>query len=320
MNTKLSGLTLGFAIATLAASPALAGGDVIYQGIKDPHAAAVPVPAPIPVELYDPEYYVRLDVGGAFLAGGVDEVGTPNDIRDAGSIEAIESGGIGFGRYITPSIRAEFTVDLYTKADLGESSPNTFGVSLQGAGNLDALGATTVDTRTYSVTRLEQIEFEQDLGLVSFYYDIKNHSRFTPYLGAGLGVTYRQLTRTATETATCLDTVNTDTSVGGIDEGYHGAPPAAYTPYCGATPSNLPGDVPTFVRDDKVKRWDIAAAAMAGFSFEVADNVLWDTGYRLVWQNNTLSSALPSLSGISKVELEDTIQHQIRTGIRLNIN
>jgi opacity protein-like surface antigen len=319
MNTKLSGLTLGFAIATLAVSPAMAGGDVIYQGIKDPHAAAVPVPAPIPVELYDPEYYVRLDVGGAFIGSGVDEVGTPNDIRSPGSIEAIESGGIGFGRYITPSIRAEFTVDLYTKADLGESSANTYIDSLQGVGIDDAAGNPTTDTRTYDVTRLEQIKYEQDLGLVSLYYDIKNHSRFTPYVGAGLGVTYRQLTRTATEQANCRDTHNSDTTPGGVEEGYHPPAPAAYAPYCGNTQSSLP-ITQTLSSEEEIKRWDIAAAAMAGFSVEVSDNILWDTGYRVVWQNNTLSSSSPSISGNSKVELDDTIQHQIRTGIRLNIN
>ena len=99
MKTKLAGLSLA-AVAAFGA-PALAGGDVIYTGVKDPYAAAVPVPAPAPIPIYEPEYYVRFDVGAAWLSSvGVFVVGCHDD-GDRGSVlhrtvGAVRPGGDAF--------------------------------------------------------------------------------------------------------------------------------------------------------------------------------------------------------------------------------
>ena len=97
MKTKLAGLSLA-AVAAFGA-PALAGGDVIYTGVKDPYAAAVPVPAPAPIPIYEPEYYVRFDVGAAWLSdGSLDETGSSMTLDDIGDVEPLEFGSIGAGR------------------------------------------------------------------------------------------------------------------------------------------------------------------------------------------------------------------------------
>lgn len=311
MTAKLSGLTLGFAIAVLAASPAMAGGDVIYTGIKDPFAAAVPVPAPIPVQTYEPDYYVRFDVGGGRIGGGtLEETGTPLEMREIGDIEAIEFGSIGAGRYITPSIRVELSVDLHTKAEVSYDSASFYTTSLTAPGPIltGPPVVNTFDTSFYDVTRTELVKYEQDIGLVNFYYDLRNSTRFTPYVGAGVGVTYRHVSRESVENAVCFDTTNTD-------PGTDGAYPIGYCPNTTALPRTY-----TVTDEDTVARWDIAAAAMTGFTYAITDDILWDNGYRFLWQNGTIVTNTATLTGTSRVEIGDITQHQFRTGIRLNLN
>jgi opacity protein-like surface antigen len=289
MTVKLASLPLALLLATAAAAPALAGGDVIYQGVKTP-GAAIPVPAPIPVEIYQPDYYVRADIGASWIrGGGVEETGTPMNMND--SIEAMEFGSLGFGRYVTPSIRVELAIDLYSRADLKVSNPN-FNQDVR----VDEGGGDVYD-RHYDVTRQESIKYEQDLGMLNFYYDFRNASRFTPYIGAGIGVTYRQLSRTASEVADCTGT----TIISGVPN-----------PQC--------PDASVAETTQNKQRWDLALAAMAGFSYAINEMVWIDTSYRYLWQNADVSLSAANVDGASVVKVEDVSQHQIRTGIRLNIN
>jgi opacity protein-like surface antigen len=295
MKTKLAGLSLA-AVAAFGA-PALAGGDVIYTGMKDPYAAAVPVPAPAPIPIYEPEYYVRFDVGAAWMSdGSLDETGSSMTIKDIGDIEPLEFGSIGAGRYITPSIRVELAVDWYTRGDVAEGE-NNFSEVINAV-----LPDTSIDTVTYDVTRQDSVKYEQDTGMLNFYYDFRNSTRFTPYVGAGLGVTYRQLTRKSSEVAQCSGLSN---SVAGTLD-------------CGA--NTLP-DTSTITEGTTTKKsWDFAAALMAGVSVQVTDSILWDTGYRYMWQNGGLTISSMTLAGTSDITIEDIGQHQFRTGIRLDLN
>ncbi len=297
MKTRLAGLTL--ATVTAFGAPALAGGDVIYTGVKDPYAAAVAVPAPAPIPIYEPEYYVRFDAGAAWLNdGSLDETGSSMAIKDIGDIEPLEFGSIGAGRYITPSIRAELQVDLYTRGDLG-SGQYAFNEVLTAS---PAAVPGSTDTVTYDVTRQEQVKFEQDIGMLNFYYDFRNSTRYTPYVGAGLGVTYRQLTRTSSEFAECASLVND------LDN----------TRDC--ADNTLP-DTSTITEGTTTKKsWDFAAALMAGVAVQVTDSIMWDTGYRYMWQNGGLTISSMTLTGASDISIQDIGQHQLRTGIRLNLN
>lgn len=288
MTVKLASLPLALLVATAAAAPAWAGGDVIYQGVKTP-GAAIPVPAPIPVEIYQPDYYVRADIGASWIGGGVEETGTPMNMND--SIEAMEFGSLGFGRYVTPSIRVELAIDLYSRADLKVSNPN-FNQDVR----VDEGGGDVYD-RHYDVTRRESVKYEQDLGMLNFYYDFRNATRFTPYIGAGIGVTYRQLSRTASEVADCAGT----TIISGVPN-----------PQC--------PDASVAETTQNKQRWDLALAAMAGFSYAINEMVWIDTSYRYLWQNADVSLSAANVDGASVIRVEDVSQHQIRTGIRLNIN
>ena len=298
MNMKLASIMLATAAVTGLAGEAIAGGDVIYTGIKD--YAAVPVPAPVPIPVYEPEYYVRFDAGAAWLSNGtLEEYGSSMTTRSIDDIETLEFGSIGAGRYITPSLRAELAVDLFTRGtvDQGDKFFNetlTFNTGLPDPAAIDVV--------TYDVTRTETIKFEQDIGMLNFYYDILNTTRFTPYIGAGIGVTYRQLTRTSSEFATCSSLSNA------------GDP----TRNCS---NNVGPDTVTITEGTSSKKaWDFAGALMAGVAIQVSDSILWDTGYRYLWQSGGLAVDSQTLTGTSTVEIKDIGQHQLRTGIRINID
>lgn len=105
MTTILArSLTLGVAILTVDVGLVAAGeyvgrGGVIrdYGGLKGGRDV-VPVPAPNPANHPQLDWYVRGDIGYGFVSDGE----TSDHLF----------GGIGFGRYITPSLRADITIDF----------------------------------------------------------------------------------------------------------------------------------------------------------------------------------------------------------------
>lgn len=304
MTKKLAGLTLATAALLVAAGPAVAGGDVIYTGVKDPYAAAVPVPAPMPIPEYEAEYYVRFDTGAAWIADGTlseQSLGLP--MRSADDLEPLEFFSIGAGTYLTPNIRAEIAGDLYTRGEVLRGQSDLTQVV-----NFDAttVGGIGTDVTTYAIERQESVKFEQDTVMLNFYYDFNNSSRFTPYLGAGIGATYRKLSRTASEVAECQSLTNV------ADPGRNG---------CANADLNTPDELEITERTTEGRRWDVAGALMAGVAVQITDDVLWDTGYRYMWQSGGLIVNSPAFNNSSStIEFKDVAQHQLRTGIRLNLN
>lgn len=314
MRAKLSRLMLGCAFLAGAGSAANAGGDWNYGGgIKD-YSAGVPVPAPIPVPEYDAEYYVRIDTGASWITDvDIIEFGSALIPRDSDDVRPTVFGSLGFGKYITPYLRAEISFDLQTDTDVTYPGVSTF-TDTRNAQGIDytdpgtGITTPTFDTKHYDVTRVDKVKLAQDNGLVSFYYDFVNSSRFTPYVGAGVGFSYRKLKRRAVERAECYDTVNSNPNV---DVNY----PVGYC----ASSDDLPNTY-SVSAEKEVQRWDFAAAAMAGLSYAVTDNILWDTGYRYLWQGGSMSIDSPTVAGTSVIEVKDVTSHQFRTGLRFNIN
>lgn len=301
MTMKLAGLSLATVALLGAAGPAVAGGDVIYTGVKDPYAsAAVVVPAPVPIPVDEADYYIRFDTGASWLTDGTtDEFGTDMTVKDVSDIEPVEFGSIGVGWYVTPSIRAELQFDLFTRGDM-VNGEQRFSETLS-----FNVGLPDPDIVTYSVVRQESVKYEQDTGMLNFYYDFNNSTRFTPYLGAGIGATYRQLSRRASEVANCSVRSNA------------GDPTRNTCPAVNPAPAD-----PAIITEGTTKKsnWDIAGALMAGFAIQVTDNILWDSGYRYMWQSGGLIVPSLTLAGTSEIEIKDIGQHQFRTGIRLNLN
>ena len=92
--TVIGALLLSVSATIASASDFAVGRAGVIGGMKD-YRNAVPVPAPQPANSPQRDWYVRGDLGFNFYAG--------DDSEDK------LFGGIGFGRYITPSLRADIT-------------------------------------------------------------------------------------------------------------------------------------------------------------------------------------------------------------------
>lgn len=109
----LAGAAIALATFAGCASTALAGGDVIYGGVKQAGGAAVPVPAPVPVPTVASGWYVRLDA--AYSQGDTKKFKStdPNvdQFRGDPYLDNYPRYGLGFGYYLNRYIRADVTFD-----------------------------------------------------------------------------------------------------------------------------------------------------------------------------------------------------------------
>lgn len=156
MNTLYRSLLIGAAFVALGASAANAGG--MYGGsVKD-------VYIPGPVSAPSPSWYFRVD--GAY--GGHDD---PIMVEDGSStltetrLDGAWSVGGGIGRYFTPNIRGDITVDHRFEADASGRLPDP---------NINLPGTRHFGLKSTAV-------------LFNMYYDFEAHSHFTPYVGVGIG-------------------------------------------------------------------------------------------------------------------------------------
>ena len=148
-------IALSAALFAVSSISAHAGG---YGGsVKDAYA-------PVPVYSYGPTWYLRVD-------GGYAQYDEPIMIEDGIShlIETDIDGnwnvGGGIGRYFTSNIRGDVTVEHRFESDV--------------RGTLGDRYARLPGERTFGMDSL--------LVLANLYYDFDLRSRFTPYLGVGLG-------------------------------------------------------------------------------------------------------------------------------------
>ena len=65
-----------------------------------------------------------------------------------------------------------------------------------------------IDTNFYSVSRTDTVKLSRTTGLVNLLYDIDTGTRFTPYIGGGVGFSWRKLRRTFSENYSCIDAEN----------------------------------------------------------------------------------------------------------------
>lgn len=301
MKVRLACLSIG-ALLCVAGGPAHAadwGG-----GIKDMGGGTgTPIPAPVPVANYAAEYYIGIVTGGVLSdTSDISEVGSGMPVRDGDRLAKTLFGGISAGKYLTPSLRAELAFDFYDDFKVTEGSNVQFQVT-RGASNVDV---------TYDVTRGESAKVGRTTGMFNLLYDIPLGSRFTPYIGGGVGFTWRSLRRNWHESGTCAQTVDNSNN------------PATTSLTCAALPASLSSTY----KDDgesKIERFDVALAAMAGFSIEITPSIIWDNGYQLLWESNSIQLTTQTRCGgatlcDSTVTYGNTLQHQFRTGLRFNID
>ncbi|MEO1720504.1 MAG: outer membrane beta-barrel protein, partial [Pseudomonadota bacterium] len=126
-------------------------------------------------------WYVRLDGSYAnhddpiLVEQGIDTL-------TESSIENTWTFGGGIGVYFTDSLRGDLTYERRFEADV--------------RGDLNHPNATLPGTRKFGL--------KSDLFLANMYYDFDNRSRFTPYIGAGLGFVRHTTTKGTVESCGCV--------------------------------------------------------------------------------------------------------------------
>ena len=105
-----------------------------WGGVRDMGGGVpipVPAPAPVPTYDYDSDWYVGLGIGANISQSAkikdsdIDYLGnsTPGYLaRDSGDIGASPIFSGSFGRYITPSLRAEVVFDYSPDAEISENA------------------------------------------------------------------------------------------------------------------------------------------------------------------------------------------------------
>lgn len=268
---KISALVLGAALVAGGVASASAADLHGHRGgsIKDSYAAA-------PVASGPSGWYVRADVGHA-------RYDDPTMIEDGRftltnrSIEDNWAIGGGVGYYFSRSVRGDLTWDHRFKSDVRGSIPFVGGGQLT-----DFPGE-------------RQFGMKSDVFLANLYYDFDMRSRFTPYIGMGLGVTHNKTTA--------------------------GSVPDFLDPCgCGFTNVSIAG----------ASQWSVAGALMAGASFNVRDRLHIDAGYRFLYLGDAHTGVMTGTKhaafvapqfagGVGDPVVSDIYAHEFRVGLRYDI-
>ena len=268
MSTTRATHLLGAALILIGATAAQAA-DTYSGGIKDDFVAMAPS---------GPSLYVRID--GSY-AGHDDPIMVEDGIYDlinTGIGESWTLGG-GIGRYLTPTLRGDITYDHRFEAD-------AYGTLQNGLATLPGV---------------RRFGLESDVVLANIYYDFNRGSRFSPYVGVGLGVTHNKTTTgTVSDACGCTGTIEEDS-----ETHVAGALMAGFTAKLRGGTQTVQGGV----KDDPV-------------TVDTGRNLYLDVGYRFLYLGEALTGPI-TMTGSPRGTLisedptvEDIHAHELRVGLR----
>lgn len=233
-------------------------------GLKD-YGYAAPMPVDSPAR-----WYVRIDGGYATHDEPVMVLNTDGAQYDYynTNIDSTWTVGGGLGLYVTSNVRADVTVDHRFQSDVTGS----FQIP-------DCGGCTSYRMRSTN-------GLESTVALVNVYYDFDTRSRFTPYIGVGLGAVH------------------------------HSVKAGVATEEFGRASAVIDG------KDN----WHVAGALMAGFSVALRERLHFDAGYRFLYLGETATGdARITLANGARGDaakdptIEDLHAHEFRFGLRYDI-
>lgn len=243
------------------------------------------VPVTQPVEIGS-GWYLRGDLGYSFKTRGaatnysVFTAGPPaaylGNTFNSSSIESDWSGSVGVGYSFTDYLRADLTLDYSEGRFSGTTS------SLLPCAGLATGQCASVDTQAVS-----QLGF-----MANAYVDLGTYAGFTPYLGAGGGMT-RVRWGTLNNDATCVSVVGNVCGAGAALDATH------------------PGQ----------DSWRFTYALMAGMSYDISSNLKFDLGYRYSKTRSGAQFGYDAASvtaGATGVQSYDKgfEKHEVRAGLR----
>lgn len=291
MNFKFAGALAGLVLALIPAS--VSAGDYAHGSVKDAGGpAGVPVPAPVPIPVFRADYYIRADVGlGLNDSMSASEQGLVYGQDAAGDVTVpgawIDGDGtlpmtfgVGVGRYWSDHFRTDLTID-WMRQDAALIE-----------GNLTYIRAS--DGAEITVATNDKTTREGGIFLANAYFDFGGaQRRFAPYIGAGIGFALTSLDRNhQTVEQTC------------------NAPPCAAGTY---------DAVGSYTADNKSNVISLAAAAMVGFTYDIGNSMLLDLNYRYLHVGGS-DSSLNVFNSHSTLNVDSTNDHQLRAGVRVNID
>lgn len=323
MTLMLKRTALGLALLGAAAAPALAGDwNTGAPGIKDMRGvAAVPVPAPQPIPVHKAEWYFRADFGYGF-AGGRDasETGMQYGLLDSpgttgpepfgnrsswfnNEFDTFYTMGGGVGYYFSDRVRGDITLEAISQGTARIDgverydvhafdttvAPPVYGRLEDAAGNPTTRASVYVSDSTKLTTYL---------AMLNGYYELGRLHGLSPYVGAGLGVAYHHISRRHQTNETECDLTT--------------APPCQ-SEFLQASYSSA----------SKQTGYGLAAALTAGLTYSVTDITSLDLNYRYLYVEGT-DVRLNIIDGNgtqhrSTVTIGETSEHQLRAGLRFNV-
>ena len=283
----------------------------------DMRAYARPEPPPVeePVE-WGEGWYLRGDIGWQ----NVQLPAVTGDFATIRGIDNIVSGGIGGGYQFNDWLRADLTVDrsVFRMNRALDAVWCPYGAVPLNGTNADgdtipvgifANPAETCAPRAKGT--LNRTSF-----LVNGYLDLGHYRGFTPYVGAGLGASYNQGSssliyyRTSDGAPWGPDLTTPD---GAVPLWIYGAP----GPNGGAVPwpIQIPFGPTNWNRYAEKKSWAFAWNVMAGFSYDIQDNLKLDIGYRYL--NAGTYTSLPGYWTLRPPVTGSITAQEVRVGLRV---
>lgn len=312
MNRRISTATATLLCLAASVLPATAGDWNNGAGsLKDRGHPAVPVPAPYPVYDGPSGWYLRADVGIgregnhgwsesglAYGAGnGVDSYSTDGSGFGSmpgwfGNSTDVNVGyGVGVGYAWNKNWRSDVTLDRRSTTQYKMRGTYSYQQHrLNPVPPTDYVAAADTEVRGVSDDRTEM---RSGVMMLNTYYDWANRSAFTPYVGLGVGLAYLDMAREHTTTEQECDV----------------SLPAA--PAC----ANRAGW--SEKANDTKLLW--AAAAHAGFSYAITPVTSLDVNYRFLYIP-TANVDMTLNGNRSRASINEITEHQLRAGLRWNIN
>ena len=235
--------------------------------------------------------------GGWYLRGDisvdlVDDFNTTY-VGNSYTLSELDQGynvGIGVGYQIDEFLRVDLTLERFSSDFNGA----TVG-GCASAGGIVIAG---------SCTSVESAEFLAWTGMANAYIDVGHFGGLTPYVGAGLGASYvswdsyqsvNTCTRASVATNACYAPGNANYVAAGT----------------GATSSV---STVTYEGDES---WRFSYAFMAGLSYDLAENLKLDAGYK--YTNIASGPIVNDIGGGASVDHEALGIHAFRVGLRYQI-
>ncbi|MGA8170548.1 MAG: hypothetical protein WB816_06915 [Methylocystis sp.] len=291
-----------------------------------------PTPANQPVE-FGTGWYLRGDVGYSNMPVPVVVADFANNLGRTGAA----AGGIGFGYQYNNWLRTDFTIDRAvfrpSSAQAPEWCPSgtvlyypSATANVASPGGAAGLLYDPNETCTPYITA----HLNRTTPMVNAYIDLGNWWGFTPYVGAGVGMSYLQSSSAVTYNSTANGLPwAPNLAQAGVPLQWVANPflvvPITPTPTTGAT-STYAANVVTPARllqfaqlnpNQYIKKvtWKFSWNLMAGVSYDVTQNVKIDVHYRLLDAGSY--TGLPSMLTLAPAPTKDLISQEVRVGIRL---